>query len=383
VNRRRKLLWIWVAALVFVLALLPVIAHFRAKAALKEFKAQLVARGEKLSIDELVPRPSLDTPNGANAVLKAIANLTTFSYEILPGVMKTLEPGRARIAWQQATLPTESSEDIWPGLRAYVDTNRAALADLCKATEQPVLHFPVQYHLGFSAGWSHLPQLRSGSQSLSAAAVMALRDGRTDEAFANLRALISLPAQHREEPFVISQLVRCAMAAMAANPTWEALCYADWSDEQLAQLQAAWQSLQVVPQMERALAMERDCALLEYARARESLDRLGQLSFPAGGSRLADLAEVGNKMLDDPARGLRRSWTVFPGDGSGNGGTAITTSCGTSNPPSVCSMRPEQQRAASRSSYYTKPLRATRGKSASHLVNTCLPACWVTPCLRW
>ena len=310
-TRRRKLLLIW-TGLAIVLVLLPGIAHFRAKAAADKFKAQLRAQGEKLSIDELVPLPPLNTPNGASAFLAAVSRLTSFDYELQPSAMKMVQSGHARIAWQQTTLPTDKSGDIWPELRTYVETNRAVLTELREAIQQPVLHFQVQYHLGFNAGFSHLMQLKSASQRLSAAAVMAMRDERTEDAFANLRALASLPAHHREEPFMISQLVRCAMVAIAASPTWEGLHYPHWSEQQLAQLQAAWESLETVPQMERALAMERACVLVEYARARESLNRLGQMSFPAGGTPLDDLAEVGNKMIEDPGEGLEEFMDRFP-----------------------------------------------------------------------
>ena len=310
-TRRRKLLSVW-AAIVVVVALLPVIAHYRAKAAAEKFKAQLRAQGEKLTIDELVPLPPLGTSNGASAFLGALAQLTRFDYELQPTPMKMLQPGRARIVWQQTTLPAEKSEDIWPALRAHLETNRVAMSDLREAIGQPVLHFQVQYHQGFSAPLRHLVQLKSASQSLSAAAVMAMRDERTEEAFANLRALISLPAHHREEPFLISQLVRCAMVAIAASPTWEGLHYPHWSEQQLAQLQAAWESLQVIPPMERALVMERACVLVEYARARESLNRLSQMSFSAGGTPLDDLAEVGNKMIEDPGEGLEAFMDRFP-----------------------------------------------------------------------
>lgn len=310
-TRRKKVVW-GLAVAITLPVLAPVIAHYRARAAVEKFKAQLRAQGEKLTIDELVPLPPLDMPNGATAFLNALSRLTSFDYELQPGVMKMVQPGHARICWQQTTLPTEKSEDIWPALRAYVESNRAALADLREAVQQPVLDFQLQYHLGFNARFTHLTQLRSADRALASAAVLDMRDGRTGEASANLRALISLPAHHREEPFVISQLVRCALVAMATGPAWEGLHYPHWSEEQLAQLQAEWESLQVLPQMERALAMERAGVLMEYARARESPNRLSQMSFPAGGTPLDDLAEVGNKMIEDPGEGLEALMDRFP-----------------------------------------------------------------------
>jgi hypothetical protein len=310
-NHRRKVRLIW-AALLIVVALLPVIAHYRAKAAAEKFKAQLRAQGEKLSIDELVPLPPLNTPNGARDFLDAMSRLTSFNAEIQPSPMKMVQPGQARITWQQSTLPTEKSDDIWPGLRAHLETNRAALADLREALRQPVLHFQVQYSQSFSALLPHLAPLKSASQRLSAATVMAMRDQRTDEAFANLQALVALPAHHREEPFMISQLVRCATVAIAASATWEALHYPRWSDEQLATLQTAWEAVQTIPQMERALAMERACVLEQYAKARESLNQLGLVNFSGGGGALEDLADAGNKIMEDPAVGFDQLMDRFP-----------------------------------------------------------------------
>jgi hypothetical protein len=300
--------------LVIVLALVPVILHYRARAAAEKFKAELRAQGERLSIGELVPLPPLDVPNGAGALLDAMARLTSFGYEIQPGVMKMLEPGHARVAWQQATLPADKSADIWPALRTHLETNEVALADLRAALRKPVLHFQVNYHQGFeNFSMPHLAQAKAASQRLSAAVVMALRDQRGDDAFANLEALINLPARHREEPFLISQLVRCAMIAIAASATWEALHSPHWSDEQLIKLQSAWEAVQTIPQMERAFAMERACVLVEYAKTRESMKRLDLMTVPGGASNpLEALADAGNELMQDPAAGFESLMDRFP-----------------------------------------------------------------------
>jgi len=254
----------------------------------------------------------LNTPNGARDFLDAMSRLTTFDAEIQPGVMKMVQPGHARIAWRQPALPTEKSDDIWPGLRAHLETNQAALAELREALRQPVLNFQVNYHQGFSALLPHLARSKSASQRLSAATVMAMREERMDEAFTNLQALVALPAHYREEPFMISQLVRCAIIAIAASATWEALHYPHWSEERLATLQTAWESVQAIPQMERALAMERACVLEQYAKARESLNQLGLVNFSGGGGALEDLADAGNKIMEDPAVGFDQLMDRFP-----------------------------------------------------------------------
>ena len=312
-SQRRKI-FLGIIAPVVAVILFAVFAHFRAKAMAERFKAQLRAQGEKLTIVELVPLPPISVPNGARDFLDAQSRLTSFSYEIQPGAMKMVRPGRARIAWKQPALPADKSSNIWPALRAYFETNQTALADLRAALGQPVLHFQVNYQQGFSTLLPHLAKVKVASQTLSAAALTAMRDQRTDEAFANLQALVELPARYREEPFMISQLVRYAIVAIAVSAAWEALHYPYWREEQLAQLQAACERLDVLTDMDASLGMERACVLEEYSKCRDSLNRFYQLNNFGGGvsNPIEDIAAVGNKIMENPAEGFEEFLDSFP-----------------------------------------------------------------------
>jgi hypothetical protein len=313
VNRRATIL-VGIAVPVVVALCFPVVAHFRAKAAAERFKAQLRAQGEKLSIAELVPRLPEAGANGASEFLAAQARLSAMPHQIQPTAMRGVRPGRARIAWQQPVLPTDQSSNVWPELRACVAKNSTALGNLRAALRQPVLQFQVNYHQGFSTPLRHLAQLKSASQTLSCSMLLALRDQRTDEAFEDLRAMVALPARHRDEPFMISQLVRYAIVAIAASATWEALHYPHWRDEQLAQLQAAWEEVDVLRGLDASLSMERACVLEEYPKCRDSLKRFDQLGSVGGvaSNPFEDVAEIGATMLENPAQGFEALVERFP-----------------------------------------------------------------------
>jgi hypothetical protein len=281
-------------------------AHYWAKAAAERFKERLRAEGEKLSVDELIPvsPTAAGAQNGAMDFLNARASLSSFDYRFQPGAMAMAQPGHARIAWMQAELPTRESSNVWPELRTYVETNAAALVQLQDALQKPLLQFPVNYHQGFSALLPHLAPVKGASQVLSAAALLEMREQRTNEAFANLESLVALPDRCRGS-FMIAQLVRYAVLSIAASATWEALQYPHWSDEQLARLQSAWETISLMPDLESSLAMERAIVLDEYAKCRESpnrLDAAAGVGKPAG--VLDDLADVGQQIMQDPAEGF-------------------------------------------------------------------------------
>src|SRR6185436_15105600 len=74
----------------------------------------------------------------------------------------------------------------------------------------------------------------------------------------------------RDERFLISQLVRIAIDAIAVGPTWQTLQAPGLTDVQLSRLQDAWRDHQYLPEMMHALEMERAVASAQYARFRAS-----------------------------------------------------------------------------------------------------------------
>jgi hypothetical protein len=303
---------VWVAAPLIVIAAAASIAHFRAKAGTERYKAQLRAQGEKFSIPELLSSSRMDS-GGVGDFAAAKARLGAVNFELLPGAMKMIKPGRARVVWKEVVLPADKTTNVWPELQAVVDGFEAAATEVREILKRHTLQFPADY----SAGFDNLPtaplaSLRATIQWFSAVALLDLHAGRPTGAFENIRAVVALPVRYRPERFMISHLVRHALVSMAASVTWEALQYPGWHDEQLAELQRLWESLDLLSDHVPALKMERACALLEYERARRSAARLEQLANGGTATTLDDLAEAGQQLLEDPKEGVNKLFELFP-----------------------------------------------------------------------
>ncbi len=149
-------------------------------------------------------------------------------------------------------------------------TNNALLATMRKSLECPVFYFPLDYRLGGNLPLPHLTGIKQAEQEFNAALAFNLHSGQTNEAFENLIAAITLPRVFKDEPVIISQLVRYADISMAFEATWAALQYDGWPDVQLASLQSEWNKIEIVPQALPAMAMERTTWPKVFELGRES-----------------------------------------------------------------------------------------------------------------
>ena len=309
---RRKIL-LGVCCVVLLFTSFLVIMHYRAKWWVEAYRKQLIAQGEKLSIAELVRPAPTNGPSGAPALIAV--RLNSLNDDFRPTAMKMLGPGRAKIAWTGEVQPSEKSTNIWPGLRTQIENNSDALAEIHHILNRGELHFDLNYQQGFNLLVPHLIQLKSISQWLSAATLMELHAGNTSAAFDNLQACIALPAIYRDEPMIISQLVRIAMGSIALVTTWEALQFRGWRDDQLAQLQNAWEGYKPCEIVERAFGMERAMGRLTFEDARVSYykkDALWGFRTRSTNSVVGDLKDARDELISDPIEGLRYLYRRFP-----------------------------------------------------------------------
>ena len=304
------------AAVIAVLLVVAIgwFAHYRAKSSVVRLKAELIAAGEKLSVEDQVLLVVPPAENGARKLLDAMAMLGSLDYKLQASSMSHVVPGRARIFWQQTNAATYESPDIWPALRSHHASNREPYLQLRAALESPSLQFSYNLSGGFSALLlPHLAQVKSAAQRLSTAVLLELHDGRPEEGLADLRALTAIPSRWRDEPTMISQLVRLAILSIASATTWEALQFTGWSDSQLAELQAMWESMPLGNVAQLGLSGERCLVLDEFERCRRNPSRLNDLTgLTSGTNLLEDLAEVGQKLIESPSDGFRLFLKRFP-----------------------------------------------------------------------
>jgi hypothetical protein len=262
-----KILIAAAAGIAFVVALLA-IPHYRAKAAVRNYREQLKRQGEKMSIAELTP--SLTAEEASNGrELAAAAGLVNY-FPDSPPTMRWLAPGQVLLDWRETNSATEITTNCWPVFAEVIKEHQEFMGRMAAALRGPGLGFSVDYQQGFNAPLLYLMPFKKGSVWFWGATILALHEGDTTNAWNHLKSLTDLVRMNHGEPLMISQLVRMAVAHMAVSATWEALQYPGWSDAQLAPLQTNWDSFNLVDQLEPALSMERELQRMTLTEMRKS-----------------------------------------------------------------------------------------------------------------
>ncbi len=133
-----------------------------------------------------------------------------------------------------APQPQTPAADVLLALSKY----DALLVELRAASARPHARFPIRYGDGFTALLPHLARLRGISQFLALRIAAELQTGLTNEAGADMELALRLADLLREEPLLISQLVRLAQLQLALNSLWEGLAEHRWTEAQLAGFQS-------------------------------------------------------------------------------------------------------------------------------------------------
>jgi hypothetical protein len=283
----------------FLLLLMPN-AHSRRE--LARYKEQLRAHGEKLLISELAPVFPLDPSNGAPKLISVVKNLPASqnSRQAMPMVA----PGLARIGYTNVSAVA---------MLEYTQ-NLHAVSELREALNTPVFDFHPNYFSGSAMRLDFLAQLKGAELLTSAMVVEALQAGDFSEARADLLASVDVIRRFNNEPLLISGLVRAAMTWIAVGATWEALHGDQWTDGQLAELQARWQDLAFLDTAGPTLDMERAMMIDAFAAARKSYTptpamAVVSLTNTPTGSLLRDAMEQPRQTFNRMVDRYPRYWT--------------------------------------------------------------------------
>jgi hypothetical protein len=277
--------------LVALIPLTIVGLHFRAMWQLDNYKKGLIATGEKLEAVELAPQPSGDVNAGTRLIFAVghAGHVSTY----LPPQMRGVKSGRAQIAWKQVDFPDTDSKrpgartNLWIPLRHEL-TNAVWLGEIKAAVMVSNVGFGVDYgNIGRSV-LAHLPPLKTAALALAGATLLNLHDGNSIEAYGFLQSLVATGEVVRDEPTMISQMVRTACLSIAASTTWEALQSDAWNDQQLADLQKQWATIDLFPITPKTLAMERATGIKEFNAVRDSYGTFHSLDMEKGAQAFAD-----------------------------------------------------------------------------------------------
>jgi hypothetical protein len=257
-----------VVALITLVALVIAFENWRGKRAWLKFKTAWEAKGESFDVVSVIPPKVPDHENFAMTPFL----VPLFDYEYAPSldfknsnavhrtesVSLGSKSGMPKMGGRNAGKRTNLKEwhdsfaaDVLQALSKHDDV----IAELRLASARPHSHYALHYHEGFSVQVRHLPVLRKVSDITRLRALAMLENGRTNEAFADLKLAIYLGESLKSEPLLISQLSRMALLELALDVTWETVDR--WSDEQFADLQQTLSQIDVLEDYPKSLRGER------------------------------------------------------------------------------------------------------------------------------
>lgn len=281
-KRRLKLVLKILLLLLVLLFAVLLFERWRGQISVARFKRGLAANGETLDVQKLLATPVADADNGASEVIRLKTllqggNVIPTNY---PPKMWLLSSGRAIAGFRESSWVDEKTTNTWEEVALDLAANKQTLEQLRVALAKPAFDFKLNHSRGFEMSLLHLSPVKSLSQWLGADSQNSLHNGDNQAALEDLLAALSIPRVLENDRILISELVRIAIASINLGTTWEALQVDVWTDEQLAQIQAAWERNTFATNMVRSLQVERADGDTYYERFRKSNDETSKYMFP-------------------------------------------------------------------------------------------------------
>jgi hypothetical protein len=317
-KHRWKILIVLAVALA-VVCLMAVGHHYQLSWATEAYIAQLKAQGEPMDLAQVMPPPVPPEQNSADTLRQAVylmkKNDRWWGANSIGG-MKMVAPGKAMVLWQQPDVRDDLVTNSWQNIGAALDQDKEPITLLQQITGKPDFDFSINYNAGFvdfSITNLYLIESKRAARILQGAAIYDAHNGDTASAVENIRALLAITQALRDERFIISELVRIAIAQIAVPANWELLQATNLTDEQLAELQKSWGNLDFIQSTEDALPMERFNAQLTIAEWRKSDSSLehylemGPLGLPTDET-------FWDRVTQKPEIFMWRYWWSYPDD---------------------------------------------------------------------
>ncbi|MGA2138797.1 MAG: hypothetical protein ABSH14_08055 [Verrucomicrobiia bacterium] len=279
---------ICVAVLATLAGLFRAEENWRGKHAWNKYRQELESRGEQLDFKAFIPKPIPDDQNfAATPLIKSwFTERTNYnarwndSYSRAENIVKADKDHRGitdLVAWGRVFASTNANGKVEsgpldmasrakavPSTLEALKTNEAVFAALRAASLRPNSRYPVQYNLEDPWGilLPHLGNLRQVCRRLDLKACAELAAGQSGNALEDVKLMLYLTDSVKEEPFLISYLVRIACLQIAVQPIWEGLAEHRWSDAQLQELQTRLPPCDFVADLKQPLDSEQAAGIL-------------------------------------------------------------------------------------------------------------------------
>jgi hypothetical protein len=244
--------------------------YFSAKAELDEEIAEARRRGEPVWFSDLAPQPVPAEENGA--LLAVWADARKFFY----GVAFDDAATRARQVARYGDGSGRRTVDE-PALRAGLDMVAQELAAARQAIAKPRFQWRYDYQtkLPIETLLPHAQNARAVARCLAGEFFLALDEGDVEKALRPIEEQYALAEMLREEPFVVSQLVRVSVASMGTDELGMLLGQTAPTDEQFSRIDKRLKEMEASFRLRDVLLAERACLLTTMENLSEVESDLG------------------------------------------------------------------------------------------------------------
>lgn len=280
----RRLL-IVVAILATLIGILYTEEDVRGKIEWDNYRHTLEARGEKLEAQDFVPPAVPDDENFFTApffLSKGESSVSIYGKNVntpTPNMGYWAEAKMTDLTKWQAyyrNLPDEfptaaqaqtSAADALLALSKY----DSAIADLREANQRPYANVPIHYDNLFMVASDVIPYmaaLKRSAQVLELRAIAELANGQSARAGDDVKLMFRLGDSIQNQPLLISHMVRVALLQLTLQPIWEGTINHEWTDAQLAEIEAELARLDFLVDYQFAVRGERVFAIQTFENQR-------------------------------------------------------------------------------------------------------------------
>jgi hypothetical protein len=249
------------------------------------YRKTLEANGVVFDYKKIIPKP---VPKDKNFALVPAFNQTpaNISKGIASGLSLTrwqnsksieLEDWRDALkkeGWVMPDKPGAPASDILFALRK----NEEWMKQLSVAAKaRPLCRFDVNYEDGLEAGLPHLSTLRWVVRVFILRSLSLIEVNKTNAAFADLEMALFLANCIKDEPILISQLVRSAILNITMQAVWEGLAKKKWNAEQLSILEKHFASINCFQEYRKVMQGERVIGIQTLEKLKGDIDKAKEL----------------------------------------------------------------------------------------------------------
>ena len=201
-------------------------------------------------------------PNDKDRSIRKFVDLV--AWEAAFAAIGSGETNRHQMFFTTNKFDLETRAKAAPAVLAGLKTSQTNLEELRAASRRPYARYPVNYDLENPWGilLPHLARIKALVQRLQRKACAELAAGHSENALEDVKLMLYAADSLKDEPILISHLVRLACLQIAIQPVWEGLAEHRWSDSQLQEIQSRLQQYNFLADMKRPLDGERAAGVL-------------------------------------------------------------------------------------------------------------------------